>query len=442
MQEIRIELIKPNPFNPRKDLGDLTELTESIKVNGIMQNLTVVENKESDYELNYICVIGHRRLAAAKLAGLETVPCNVAELSEAEQASLMLAENMQRNDLTTYEQVKGIQQCMDFGFTEDQIAERTGFSKVTIRKRASLTKYPDDQLKKWFDANVTLEDFAKINSLKKEEDREIMLTRIGSRNFDYFLNQALIEQEDNEAKPKLIKLLASFAQKKGIEEYYSSETEDAKIVEYFRNYADDLKNFKKPKDAEKVQYYYDDSSSYQIDLFKVVPSKKDDEPDLTMTGWRTVKAQVDKVEKIYRRVWIDFAQTTMYNYHFTDQDTADYFHTIFVGLGRGQEPNDEVFEKITGKDIDNVSFKRSGDQFAAIFSMLMPEQGTTMSYSEGDGGSYYDDSDESMRNFYRFIKSYGYVPGEMEQQFIDGTHDCYKVPKKEEKNVRKSKKAN
>jgi len=76
-----VKEIQPHPNNPRKDLGDLSELTESIKKNGIMQNLTVVKNEGGGYTV----IIGHRRLEAAKAAGVSEVPCAVAELDEGEQ---------------------------------------------------------------------------------------------------------------------------------------------------------------------------------------------------------------------------------------------------------------------------------------------------------------------------------------------------------------------
>ena len=72
MRTIAINELFPHPNNPRKDLGDLTELSASIKENGVMQNLTVVRNSTALDA--YTVVIGHRRLAAAKLAGLETLP--------------------------------------------------------------------------------------------------------------------------------------------------------------------------------------------------------------------------------------------------------------------------------------------------------------------------------------------------------------------------------
>ena len=116
--ELPIELLQPHPDNPRKDVGDVTELADSIKVNGIFQNLTVIKDGEG-----YTVIIGHRRLAAAKQAGLKKVPCNVAEMTEQEQISTMLLENMQRNDLTVYEQAQGFQMMIDLGETKESISK-------------------------------------------------------------------------------------------------------------------------------------------------------------------------------------------------------------------------------------------------------------------------------------------------------------------------------
>ena len=121
---IGVEHIHPHPENPRKDLGDLTELVESIKKNGVMQNLTVIPLEGKNGE--YTAIIGHRRHAAAKLAGIKELPCRIIEgLSEKEQISAMLEENMQRNDLTIWEQANGFQMMLDLGDTEEQIAEKT-----------------------------------------------------------------------------------------------------------------------------------------------------------------------------------------------------------------------------------------------------------------------------------------------------------------------------
>ena len=77
-----VDSLFPHPDNPRKDVGDVTELAESIKANGILQNLTVVPSPT--FRGQYIVIIGHRRLAASKVAGLETVPCVISYMTPEE----------------------------------------------------------------------------------------------------------------------------------------------------------------------------------------------------------------------------------------------------------------------------------------------------------------------------------------------------------------------
>ena len=127
---IPVERLVPHPDNPRKDLGDLTELAASIKENGVFQNLTVVPEVEDRFTV----IIGHRRLAAAKLAGLTELPCVVVEMTPKEQVQTMLLENMQRSDLTVYEQAQGFQMMLDLGATVEEIAEKSGFSVRPVRK--------------------------------------------------------------------------------------------------------------------------------------------------------------------------------------------------------------------------------------------------------------------------------------------------------------------
>lgn len=135
--KIRVENIYPHPDNPRKDLGDVTELAESMKKHGVMQNLTVIpasaltadpEDQPDADKVSVIsdfhALIGHRRLEAAKLAGLVEVPCQIrSKISRKEQVGIMLLENIQREDLTIQEQAQGFQMMLDLGDTEDQIAE-------------------------------------------------------------------------------------------------------------------------------------------------------------------------------------------------------------------------------------------------------------------------------------------------------------------------------
>ena len=105
IQNISIELVKVHPNKVRKTYNDIEELAESIKAKGILQNLTVVPDPQEPGK--YLTVIGNRRLTAARMAGLETVPCIVSDMDEKEQTSVMLLEKIQRSDLTVYEQAQG-----------------------------------------------------------------------------------------------------------------------------------------------------------------------------------------------------------------------------------------------------------------------------------------------------------------------------------------------
>lgn len=179
IKNIEIRKIHSHPDNPRKDLGDITELSQSIAENGIMQNLTVVEREDGEYT----AIIGHRRLAAALKAGLDTVPCAVVKMDEKEQQSTMLCENMQRSDLTVYEQAQGFQMMLDLGSTEDEIAEKTGFSKQTVKHRINLAKLDQKLLKeKNEDENfqMTLKDMYELEKIDDVEARNEILSTSGN----------------------------------------------------------------------------------------------------------------------------------------------------------------------------------------------------------------------------------------------------------------------
>ena len=144
--EIKIEDLKRHPKNVRRKYEGIEELAQSIKENGIMQNLTVVPDKEE--EGKYLVVIGNRRLTAAREAGLETAPCVVVEgMAEKDQIATMLMENMNRKDLTVYEEAEAMQMCFeDFGLKVEEIEEKTGLSKTTINHRLNIAKLDKETL--------------------------------------------------------------------------------------------------------------------------------------------------------------------------------------------------------------------------------------------------------------------------------------------------------
>lgn len=134
--------LRPNPNNPRRNVGDVTDLAESIKAQGIRQNLLVIPDNEhqgpNDSATVYRIVIGHRRYAAAKQAGLTHLPCVIADLDPKQERELMLVENTQRADLTPLEEADGYQGLLDLGSSVKDMADKTGRSQTFVRQRLKL----------------------------------------------------------------------------------------------------------------------------------------------------------------------------------------------------------------------------------------------------------------------------------------------------------------
>lgn len=207
--EIEVNKLYPHPKNPREDVGDVEELAESIKTKGIMQNLTVIIGGPGvpDGADGYTVIIGHRRRAAAIRAGLDTVPCAVVEMDEKEQISTMLLENMQRSDLTIYEQAQGIQMMIDLGESVKNISDKTGLSLSTIDRRRKLLSLDKDKFKESMSSGATLNDYLKISEIEDEKTRDRLLCFIGTNNFNYEYNSAVRKQKINKNNDRILSAL-------------------------------------------------------------------------------------------------------------------------------------------------------------------------------------------------------------------------------------------
>ena len=138
VQEAKVEAIAPNPFQPRKIFNDesLQELAASVSEHGIIQPL-IVRRAAGGYEL----IAGERRLRAAKIAQLASVPVIVRETGDKEMAELAMIENLQREDLHYLEEAEGFQQLLtNFGFTQDELARRVGKNQSTIANKLRLLR--------------------------------------------------------------------------------------------------------------------------------------------------------------------------------------------------------------------------------------------------------------------------------------------------------------
>ena len=144
VQRIATEKLLPNPYQPRKQFKseDLLSLAESIKENGILQPLLARRINNSDY---YEIIAGERILRAAILANLATVPCLIVDCDYEESAVYSIIENIQRSDLSFFEEAQAISQMQNhFGMTQEQIAKRLGKSQSALSNKLRLLKLPAD----------------------------------------------------------------------------------------------------------------------------------------------------------------------------------------------------------------------------------------------------------------------------------------------------------
>ena len=167
--EIPVESIRPNPYQPRKtfDKEKLKELSESIKKHGIIQPL-VVRKKG----LNYERVAGERRLRAARLAKLQTVPVLVREYDEKQMRELSLVENIQRHDLNPLEEAKAIQELMkQCSYTQAQAAERLGRSRAAVANLLRMLNLPEELQAMIADEKVTAGQMRPLSALTDREQQ-------------------------------------------------------------------------------------------------------------------------------------------------------------------------------------------------------------------------------------------------------------------------------
>ncbi len=137
---IPVEEIEPNPHQPRRTLGDLEELTASIREKGVIEPL-VVRRLGTSYQI----VAGERRYRAAVEAGVSELPCIVRESSDAETMEIALIENLQRKDLTPFEEADALKGLVDeFAYTHEDLAEKLGKSRTSVTESLSLAAMPEE----------------------------------------------------------------------------------------------------------------------------------------------------------------------------------------------------------------------------------------------------------------------------------------------------------
>lgn len=189
--QIPIEDIIPNRFQPRLAFDDasLQELSDSIKIHGIIQPL-VLRRVSDKYEI----IAGERRYKAATMAGLTSVPAIITDLNDQESAEVAIVENVQRKNLTAIEEAKSYKALLDKGFiTEDELARKMGLSQSAISNKLRLLSLDDEVQQAILDNKISERHARSLLKIKDASEQKKMLNRI-------ITERLTVKQLENEIK--------------------------------------------------------------------------------------------------------------------------------------------------------------------------------------------------------------------------------------------------
>lgn len=429
LQMIPTDKLHPHPDNPRKVIGDVSELAESIKANGILQNLTVVPN--DDNWDDFTVIIGHRRLAAAKQAGLTELPCAIVEMTEKEQLSTMLTENMQRSDLTVYEEAKGCQLLLDLGDTVAEVAEKTGFSESKIRRRVKLCELDEESFKESQLRQPTLADYERLNQIKDIDVRNELLKSIGTNNFDNLLYSAVKKQETDEEKEKIEKLCIEHGMIKvqGFKEIPND-------YDYMGIFA--LKDLigKDFADGRKRYFYFAYGSNVYIYAEALEKQEKNDAEEekrkLEEQRWDELVEQAEEIDERCEALRRGFMLDTNFNDNNKKQELVKFIVAqVATGVINKAHRFGEVVENQDDENTDSYINEHwsdnSGRMLMATAYALCQRIYEKLSFIYVDYNSKTISRKNSpdLNKFYALLCKLGYVMSDEEIQLRDGTHPIF-----------------
>ncbi len=193
VEQIPVDKILPNPNQPRKHFEDsaITELAESIKSFGVIQPIQVRKISEEFYEL----VSGERRLRASKVAGEETIPAIIVEMSDQDSALIAIMENVQREDLTYFEEAESYRQLMEYyNLTQDRIAELLGKSQSFVANKIRLLKLDPSIIETLTENNLTERHARALLRIPDTELQEEVLKQVVKKDMTVKKTEELVEK--------------------------------------------------------------------------------------------------------------------------------------------------------------------------------------------------------------------------------------------------------
>ena len=208
LEQVRVDLIDPNPFQPRRGFPEesLTELADSIRISGVIQPVLVRRNVTA--EGRFQLVVGERRWRAACLAGIETLPAVVRELTDQDALEFALAENLLRRDLNPIEVAHAYQSLQDeFHLSHEQVAERLGINRSSVTNMLRLLRLPRAVQEMITNEEITYGHARALLSLDSEAAQIQLAARIAKqglsvREVESLVATRQVKQPERTSEPK------------------------------------------------------------------------------------------------------------------------------------------------------------------------------------------------------------------------------------------------
>ncbi|RXK26337.1 chromosome partitioning protein ParB [Bacillus velezensis] len=239
VEEIKISDLRPNPYQPRKQFDDesLAELKESIIQHGILQPIIVRKSLKG-----YDIVAGERRYRAAKLAGKETVPAIVRDLSESLMREIALLENLQREDLSPLEEALAYDSLLKhLDLTQEQLAKRLGKSRPHIANHLRLLTLPESIQNLIAEGALSMGHGRTLLGLKNKNKLEPLVKKVVEEQLNVRQLEQLIQQLNNNVPRETKK-------KEPVQDVVLKERES-----YLQNYFGTTVNIKRQKKKGKIE---------------------------------------------------------------------------------------------------------------------------------------------------------------------------------------------
>lgn len=200
-QNIAIDALIPNPHQPRQAFDAIDELVASIKEVGVLEPLLVRHDPQG-----FQIISGERRYRAGVKAALEELPCIVLDVDEAQALSIALVENLQRQDLSAFEEAEGLRALVDrFDYTHEEVAKKIGKSRTSITETLSIGDIPTDLRTRLDEAGVTTKSILLEVARTQDADAQAALVqRIVEEGLTRDQLRALRRGADDEVNEKAV----------------------------------------------------------------------------------------------------------------------------------------------------------------------------------------------------------------------------------------------